>query len=297
MGFLKSYAHYLQAKNFKRNVILGFLSASLLFWCGLWVYGKFYVSTDDAYVNANIVQIAPRVTGQVSQLLVNNNQAIVAGQPLFEIDPQPFEVALEKAQAQLTINQAQFINAKATADRKNTLVTRKFISAQESDNANTALQTAVAGFQLANATLKQAKLDLSWTKVIAPASGWVTNLSLRAGDNVAANQPLFALISNDEFWLDANFKETEVANIKPGQLATIHLDSYPDHTFQGVVQSISGGTGSAFSLLPPQNATGNWVKITQRIPVRIKIINPDLTHPLRIGSSASVTVHLHQFQK
>jgi membrane fusion protein (multidrug efflux system) len=108
---------------------------------------------------------------------------------------------------------------------------------------------------------------------------------------------LFALISNSEFWVDANFKETELEHIHPGQLANIYVDMYPGHTFSGVVESISGGTGSAFSLLPPQNATGNWVKVAQRVPVRIRVLNPEQDFPLRIGTSASVRISLRSYLK
>jgi membrane fusion protein, multidrug efflux system len=111
---------------------------------------------------------------------------------------------------------------------------------------------------------------------------------------ITAYQPIFALISDESFWADTNFKETEMEKIRPGQAAKIEVDMYPGHVFNGVVESISGGAGAAFSLLPPQNATGNWVKVTQRVPVRIQILNPDPRYPLRIGTSALVTVKLHQ---
>jgi membrane fusion protein, multidrug efflux system len=102
--------------------------------------------------------------------------------------------------------------------------------------------------------------------------------------------PLFVLIGEQEFWVDANFTETELKRVRPGQEATVKLDMYPDRPFHGVVESVSGGAGTAFSLLPPQNATGNWVKVTQRVPVRIRITDPDPNRPLRIGTTATVEV-------
>lgn len=279
-------------KNIKSLIIAAFLIVSAVIWMGMKIYNYFYISTDNAYVNANVVQIAPRITGQVTQLFTMNNQFVQQGQPLFEIDPVPFQNALAKTEAQYAISKAALVNAEATAARTITLAKQKFVSTQEKDNVTTALETAAASLSLAKASLDQAKLDFSWAKVLAPSSGWVTNVSLRVGDIVAANQPLFALISSGEFWVDANFKETELEHIHPNQRAVIYIDMYPDHAFEGVVQSISGGTGSAFSLLPPQNATGNWVKITQRVPVRIRIINPDPAYPLRIGTSASVRISL-----
>lgn len=279
-------------KNFKSLVIATFLGISAVIWLMMKIYGYFYISTDNAYVNANVVHIAPRITGQVTNLFVVNNQFVKADQPLFELDSEPFQNALIKAQAQYAMSKSALVNAQATAQRTIVLEQKKFVSMQDRDNVTTALETAEASLNLAKASLDQAMLDESWTKISSPTSGWVTNVSLGPGDIVAANQPLFALISNSEFWVDANFKETEIEDIHPGQRAVIYVDMYPGHAFEGIVQSISGGTGSAFSLLPPQNATGNWVKITQRVPVRIRVVNPDPEYPLRIGSSASVRISL-----
>ena len=289
---MKKLHQLTKSKNFKSRIIGLFFLLSACFWVGMKIHSYFYISTDNAYVNANVVQIAPRITGQVTSLFVVNNQFVHKGQPLFAIDAVPFQNALAKAQAQYAISKAALINAEATSARTVTLAKQKFVSTQEKDNVTTVLETAQASLNLAKATLNQAQLDYSWTTVTAPTSGWVTNVSLQPGDVVAANQPLFALISNGEFWVDANFKETELENIRANQQAVIHLDMYPGVKFNGVVRSISGGTGSAFSLLPPQNATGNWVKITQRVPVRIRILNADPTYPLRIGTTASVRISL-----
>lgn len=289
---MKKWHQLIRTKNIKTLVIAAFFILSAVVWMGMKIYSYFYISTDNAYVNANVVQVAPRVTGQVTGLFIVNNQFVHQGQALFQIDLVPFQNALAKAEAQFTISKAALVNAEATAARTNTLAKQKFVSTQEKDNVTTAFETAAASLNLARASLNQAQLDYSWTKITAPSSGWVTNVSLRVGDIVAANQPLFALISNGEFWVDANFKETELEHIHPGQRAVIYVDMYPGHAFEGVVQSISGGTGSAFSLLPPQNATGNWVKITQRVPVRIRVLHPDPKYPLRIGTSASVRVSL-----
>lgn len=289
---MKKWHHYIRGKNIKSVIITAFIILSAIVWLSMKIYGYFYLSTDNAYINANVVQIAPRITGQVTQLFIVNNQFVRKGQPLFMIDQVPFQNALTKAEAQYAINKAALINARAKAARTLTLEKQKFVSTQEKDNVTTALETAEASLNLAKAALDQANLDYSWTTVTAPANGWVTNVSLSVGDVIAANQPLFALISNSEFWVDANFKETELESIKSGQRVKVRVDMYPDQTFEGVVQSISGGTGTVFSLLPPQNATGNWVKITQRIPVRIRILNPNPAYPLRIGTSASVRISL-----
>lgn len=294
---MNKFQHLLRTKNIRKYIIAGFFMLSVLIWIGMRIHDYFFISTDNAYVNANVVQIAPRITGQVTNLLIVNNQFVTQNQALFNIDPAPFQNALAKAQAQYAISQAALQNATNTASRTNALARKKFASTQERDNVTTALETAEASLKLAKAALDQAMLDQSWTKITAPTNGWVTNVSLRTGDVVAANQPLFALISDGEFWIDANFKETELENIHPGQLANIYVDMYPGHTFSGVVESISGGTGSAFSLLPPQNATGNWVKVAQRVPVRIRVMHPERGFPLRIGSSASVRIRLRAYLK
>jgi membrane fusion protein (multidrug efflux system) len=302
----------------------------------IWYYQAF-VSTDDAYVNANVVEIAPRVSEQVVRVDVLNNQTVQAGQLLFEIDPKPFllkyqqalanfklsqqqldmdKAAVNLATADVTLKTAQLTYAEHTSERVLTLVKAGQLSAQEGDraDANTKIAAAalnVAKAQLAKAqsnlgkadiknakvqsalaNLKQAKLNYSYTRVTAPVSGQVANFSLRVGDVLIVNQSYFAIIDQGQYWVDANFKETQLAGIQPGQCAKITLSMYPNHTFNGVVQSISGGAGTAFSLLPPQNATGNWVQITQRVPVKIMILNPDPHYPLMIGTSASVRLRL-----
>jgi membrane fusion protein (multidrug efflux system) len=138
--------------------------------------------------------------------------------------------------------------------------------------------------------LEQAQWDLRNCEVLAPVSGDVTNLNVRAGDVVAKNQALFAIIDSSEFWIDANFKETQLAAVQLGSEVEIRIDMYPNKVFHGKVDSISGGSGTAFSLLPTQNATGNWVKIAQRVPVKVKVLDPDPKFPLRIGTSGSVRV-------
>lgn len=290
---MKQWRKLFSKTNLKKTIIISFLAVSFVVFLFMKVYDFFYVSTDDAYVNANVVQIAPRITGQVVALYIANNQYVHKGDLLFDIDDKPYQAAAAKAYAQFQINQANLLNARNLTARSNTLVRNKYVSQQENENVRTALQNAEAGLNLAKATLDQAKLDLGWTRVTAPTSGWVTNVSLQVGDVVGANQPMFALISDSEFWIDANFKETELTHIAPNQRASIHVDMYPGQTFEGKVESISGGTGSAFSLLPPQNATGNWVKITQRIPVRVLVLKPNQKYPLRIGTSAAVRISLH----
>lgn len=285
-----------QTKNFKKYLIISFFTFSALVWFGMWIYSHYYVSTDDAYINANVVQISPRVTGKVVKLYVANNQYVKKGELLFAIDPEPYKLAVDAAHAELALSSAELDNAIMTEKRVSSLVKKKYLSPQDGDNAIANLKICYAKVEQAKTHLAQAELNLQYTQLSAPATGWISNMTLRVGDIIPANQALFALISNEEFWADANFKETEMEAIKPGQMATITTDMYPNHPFKGVIESISGGAGTAFSLLPPQNATGNWVKVTQRVPIRVRILNPDREHQLRIGISADVKVHLHQYQ-
>jgi len=142
----------------------------------------------------------------------------------------------------------------------------------------------------AEADVALAKLNLEWTRVLAPADGYVTQFSLRVGDVVKPQEQLFPFVESTHWWVEANFKETDVALIEPGMRATVTIDSYGDKTFEGHVESISRGAAASFSLLPPQNTTGNWVKVTQRIPVRIRLPQQNAEYPFRLGASASVSL-------
>lgn len=149
--------------------------------------------------------------------------------------------------------------------------------------------------RLAKANLDEARLRLSFTKIIAPADGWISNFDLRVGMIVEADESIFSIIEDSKWWIEANFKETQMKNIRPGQPVKISVDMFPSLSLMGEVESLGAGSGVTFSLLPPQNATGNWVKITQRFPVKVQIINAPKTEtsgwsPLKVGSSVVVTV-------
>jgi membrane fusion protein, multidrug efflux system len=147
---------------------------------------------------------------------------------------------------------------------------------------------ANATVKVASAALDQARLDLAHTRIYAPANGTLGELDLRPGSMVTAGQPLLALVETDDVWVDANFKETELPRIRPGQPAKVTVDLHPGTTFSGRVESLGPASSAAFSLLPPENATGNWVKVTQRFPVRVHLIDP--LPDLRLGASSEVTI-------
>jgi len=302
-----------------------------------WQHSSRFRSTEDAYINAEVVQISSLVSGRVVAVHVRDNQRVRKGDALFDVDPEPFRVAVARAKAQLALarqgthqdvaevdalraelarQKTDLANAEVSQSRAEDLVKQGFLSRQSIDDARAKveagralvaqaearLQKAIAALAPKNgespavagalANLKQAELDLSNAHVAAPQDGWIVNKSLAAGTSVNTGQPLFGVIVDESFWVDANFKETELADIRPGQHAEVEVDMYPGHPFKGHVDSLSGGTGTAFSLLPPQNATGNWVKVTQRVPVKVKFDGFDAAFPLRVGATATVTVRV-----
>jgi membrane fusion protein (multidrug efflux system) len=319
----------------KWGIVAVVLIVGAVFAIRYWIHAQNYTSTDDAYVNADRTQIAAQIAGQVLHVFVRDQQHVNAGDPLFEIDPEPFQLAIAAAEAQLRLarqtvseqeaavtaanaqlaqRRAESQNAQSNLRRVRNLIAQHYTSAQSVEDAQTQVATAAAAVNAAQANLEQARralgepgennpsvqaavarlnqarLDLSRTHVNAPTSGTIANLTLRPGSPVQPLVPVFALVSDRNFWVDANFKETQLNRVQPGQQATIQVDMYPNHTVRGEVQSLSGGAGSAFSLLPPENATGNWVKVTQRVPVRVRVVDPDPKHPLRVGTTATVQV-------
>jgi membrane fusion protein (multidrug efflux system) len=299
------------------------------------IFVKPYESTDNAYINANVIPIAAQISGPILNCYVENNQKVKANDILFEIDPKPFQLEVDNAQAQLELmgnevakaasdvdqaiatlhqHQAEMQRLKLNNDRVMRLVGRKVVPQDAADNAAMLLKAATAAqeaaqaelaqarillgkvggeneqIRIATAALEKAKLNLNYTKIRAPASGKISNYSLQPGQYVMSGMSQFAIISDELMWVDANYKETQVGKMQSGQDAYITVDMYPDKVFHGVIESISGASGTSFSLLPPQNATGNWVKITQRVPVKVVIDDVDEQHPLVIGTSATVKI-------
>ena len=293
-------------------------------------------NTENAYISADVVQVAAQAGGRITALHISNNQVVHKGDVLFEIDAAPYQINLtraeanlaqamqaarqdnaevELARAQISQTEAELNNARRHLQRSKDLIAKNFASQQAADDEQAkvnalqaALQQAQAKLEkalaaprklneradvlLAQAEIAQAKLDLSHTRILADNDGFISNLSLTTGALVTPNVPLFALIAQYSFHVDANFKETELPGIHAGQITDIEIDMYPGKIFHGHVDSLSGGTGTAFSLLPPQNATGIWVKIAQRVPVKIVFDQAETDTPLRIGATATVKVHL-----
>ena len=322
-------------KILKQAVLLIIVIAIIVAGWFYWQHGLLYPSTDDAYLKANVIQIAPQVSGRIVEMDVVAHQKVKKDQLLLKIDPLPYQYALDQAQAAYDLaakqvgvqaanvvsarsnvmrSEAAFTEARSHAKRIRALVKKGLVNKDEAEHAdslsrqaeatvntaNSELQKAVtalgensvdnADVRKAAAMLAQAEYDLANTSLIARHSGVLGDVNIRVGNVVRSNQPLFPMVEDHEFWIEANFKETDLQHIRPGQPVTIRLDMYPDIIIQGAVESVSPASGASFSLLPPENATGNWVKVTQRFPVRIAVMKADNMPDLRIGSSASVTV-------
>lgn len=322
-------------KTFNYSLLFLVLAALLIGGYFYWLHEERYPSTDDAYIQAHMITVAPQISGTVDHIFVTNQEHVKQGQLLFTIDPTPFEIAYHKATADLentlqtiTYNQnavlealalqkqreAELLNAEKNYERVMPLVKKGFYAKAAGDNATQQLSVskqavvaahnqvleaqaklgkqgdANANIQLAKANIAQAQLDLQYTKITAPADGFLEKFDLQPGQTVTAYQSLFSLIEDHTWWATANMKETALSRIRPGQNAIIHIDMYPSHPFQGIVSSIAAGSGASFSLLPPENASGNWVKVVQRFPVRVRIPNPDPQYPLRIGASCIVSI-------
>ena len=311
---------------------------------GLWYFldGRWYESTDDAYINGNVVQITPQVPGTVVSIGADDGDLVRAGDTLVKLDPSDADVALTEAKANLaltvrkvrglysSVNGAHAdVDARKTAvdkahndyQRRVALAKSGAISAEELAHASDALTTAqnalitaqqqyqtskvlvddtvVASHpdvQVAAAKLRAAYLADARTTLLAPVDGYVAKRSVQVGQRVQPGMPLMAVVPLHAVWIDANFKETQLTNMRIGQPVQIESDVYGSSVkYKGKIESLGIGTGSAFSLLPAQNATGNWIKIVQRIPVRVVFTDPKQLdkHPLRLGMSLNVDVGLH----
>ena len=299
-----------------------------------WLYARNYETTDDAFIDGHVSQVSPQAGGRIQSLLIIDNQQVEAGQVLAEIDPRDYQERLSQAEAQhaqalaqLALQQANLGQAKANVEvaaadvyqadqdlKRYSSVNPEAITKQQFDNAlsadrsarakldasRQAVDAASAQVDAAQANVLQtdvdisnAKLQLSYTKITAPIAGRITRRTVEVGNVVSPGMPLLAVVSND-LWVTANYKETQLDHMRIGQPVTIKVDAFPGQTFHAHVDSFQMGSGSAFSTLPAENATGNYIKVVQRIPV--KIVFDDASQrdqfPLAPGMSVdpSVTV-------
>ncbi|AOK28052.1 hemolysin D [Burkholderia singularis] len=325
-------------------VLLIALIAYGLYW---WGRGRYLETTDDAYVGGNITVISPHVAGYVSDLLVDDNQRVHAGQPLLRLHQSDYEAELDAAKAseaeigasrqrlaaQRALQQQVIDQASADVDEKKAalnfaqtdaaryrrLAVTEAGTRQSEERSSAALQQAKAQLDAANARLRAARqqiavldgqiaeanasqqrsgaarrtaqLNLGYTELHAPIDGYVGNRAAHLGSYVTPGTQLMSVVASSGLWVDANFKEDQLTAMKPGQPAKVCADVLPSQCFQGHVQRLAPATGAVFSVIPPQNATGNFTRIVQRVPVRIALDGADsVLGILRPGLSATVTV-------
>lgn len=269
-------------------IILALLAAALMYWVYLetpW--------TRDAQVRANIVGIAPRVEGPIVQIPVKDNQHVKQGDLLFEIDPATFQAAVDNAQAKLEQTQAAQIQAQQELQRQTTLFETKVNDLRDVQNAQDSYAAATANVSAAAASLELAKLNLQYTRVLAPVDGYITNMNTSLGQYVNVGYQLLTLVDTNSFWIAAYFKETQLKHISEGDTAKITLMGHSMQPFEGEVVSIAWGIflqdGSTVDLLPDVSQTIDWVRLPNRFPVRIQVTGKSPI-PLRIGQTASVAI-------
>ena len=339
-------------KRYLRKTFLAAASAVALAGAGYfgweyWTVGRFLVSTDDAYVQADNTTIAPKVSGYIAEVLVGDNEAVRAGQTLARIDDRDFRVALEQAQADVAAAEAAIAAKQAALDaqqsvvessraavvvdeanltfadqedkRYGALASTGYGSVQNAQQAasrlvagrasvardKAALDTAVRQVNVLKAELagaqatrahdaaveSQARLNLSYATIVAPVDGVVGARTLRVGQYVQAGTQLMAVVPASQAYVVANYKETQLADVRPGQPVEIQVDTFPGYKFHGRVDSVAPASGQEFALLPPDNATGNFTKVVQRIPVKITLDpGTPLAEMLRPGMSVYPTV-------
>jgi membrane fusion protein (multidrug efflux system) len=326
-------------RRLKRRILLIVIpSIAALVVTAFYLLGGRYVETDNAYVKAEKVPVSADVSGTITEVLVQENQTVAAGQPLFRLDPASFQVAVAKAeaklaqvrtdlaalrasyrekQAEITLARTRYAFALREQRRQADLVARNFISASRFDDARQGsdlasqqvfaleqdlkrIAEALGGgvevpieqhpsYRVALAELEQAKLDQAHREVRASLPGTVSKPP-KVGQYITAGNTAMALVVSGNLWIEANFPETDLTYVHPGQSVAIHVDTYPDAAWKGVVESLSPATGAEFSVIPAQNATGNWVKIAQRVPLRIRLDAASGMPQLRTGLSAVVKI-------
>ncbi len=305
-----------------------------------WLHGGRYVTTDNAYVGADKVLITPQVSGPIVAVHVIEGQKVKTGEPLFDIDPAPYQIALSLAQGRLDAAKVEFANLRssyvsnqdqikmgqdavdvrqADFDRKNALATHGSGTSADRDTSMAALiqarqilefvrqQQATTMVKLggsldasidtfpdyiqAKAGVEDAERNLRNTKILAPIDGVATQVAqIELGRVAPAGQPIFAVVANTGLWVDANPKESDLTYVREGLPAAVTIDTFPDKSWSGSICSIAPGTGAQFAILPPQNASGNWVKVVQRVPLRFCFGPNEDTTNLRAGMSANLSI-------
>jgi membrane fusion protein (multidrug efflux system) len=327
-------------KRLRTILLVGLPLLAVVVVSAIYLMGGRYISTDNAYVGAQKVLITPDISGKVIKVAIREGQQVKAGDVLLTLDPQPYQLALEQANAKVAVAKIDYEKLKSNltaltsmselgkksvelkqrdVDRKTKLFSTQAGSQTDLDTSIGALVTAQQLSQFtdqqrdttlaqllgnpdlpleqfpeyaqAKAARDQAQRDLDHTTLRAPIAGTATQVdNIQLGRFVPAGGPILSVVDDEAPWVDANPKETDITYLRVGQKAMLDIDSFPDHTFKGTVVAVSPGTGAQFSILPAQNATGNWVKVVQRVPLRIAFDKAEDVHLLRSGMSVNVEI-------
>jgi multidrug resistance efflux pump len=280
------------------NYLITLIIVGLAVWAAVSLYYRYIENpwTRDGQVRANIVGIAPRVSGPIVHVAVKDNQELRRGDLLFEIDQSDFKARVDIAAGQVQNDEATLKQQLQNLQRQTDLYKSHVNTAQDFQNAQDSAAAAQAQLASAKANLELAELNLGYTKVFAPVDGYVTNMNTSEGTYVTAGQQLMALVDTNSYWIAGYFKETQLPHIRVGQKAVITMIGYESQPFQGVVRSVGwgiyvqDGSGSdSTGLLPSISQTIDWVRLPQRFPVRIQVLGRSPV-PLRIGQTVSVAM-------
>lgn len=267
-----------------------------LYYCYYHFIASNSVSTNNAYVGAEIAQITPEINGSILKINCKNTDLVKQNEILVILDDTDAKLALAEAKANLQKLQAMLEQTKQDYERRINLSKTGAISNEEISKTKNALTSAQASFDAGNVAVQKAKINLARTVIRSPISGIVAKRQAQFGQRVPIGFSLMSIIPAYNLHVDANFKEVQLRKVRLGQKVTMHADIYGKSiTYEGEVVGIAGGTGSAFAIIPSQNATGNWIKVVQRLPVRISLDKEQLKkHPLKIGLSMNVSIDVSE---
>ncbi len=280
----------------RKSLFIGLAAVIAVAGAGAYAYDALvasrHVTTDNAYVGADVAQVTPLIGGPVREVLVQDTQNVRRGDVLVRLDDTDVRLALASAEARLAAAEADKQRAQIDLRRRDALGASGSVSQDELTAARNALNVANANLRMARAARDQARVDLDRTIIRAPVDGVISRRQVQVGQRVQPGAMLMVVTPIQDVYVDANFKESQLSRVRPGQPVTLVSELYGEEVeYEGRVVGFSGGTGAAFALVPAQNATGNWIRVVQRLPVRIAL-NPDqlAEHPLRVGLSMEVDI-------
>lgn len=279
----------------KRKLIFGFavvaISGLVYFVYQHWMY----VETDNAQVEAPVVMLAAKVPGFLKDVKITDGQKVKKDDLLIQIDNREYQAAYDSAKSEILSLEARKTDAEKSFQRISDLYKQNVVSSQQFDTSTANYHEIRARYDAANSKLMQSQLNLENTQIKAPTDGSIAKKSAEVGQLASPGTPLIGFVGSEGRWITANFKETDIENIHAGNKVMIHIDALSGAEFQGEVESISSATGATFTLLPPDNATGNFTKVVQRVPVKIKFLGlteGDIER-IQAGLSAVVKVKVH----